>query len=465
MSSREFLLGITFAEFSLDKQFFFVYLVRHNILKEGYPAMARTSSIQTRKPSDDSRKIAIFQPTRIGNVEIKNRVAMTAMCTSYQDNFGHATEQSKAFINARAKGGVGLIIAGSVTVTQLHADRRGNSGYKMLNPFAHPGLADLAEQAHLFGSRIFMQISIGQGRQVYHKQTWMNPQLDVISASPVALYISPEMYPRKPVEYHNKRGLEYIQFCGDEALMPREATISEIEETEDTVAASVPILKSLGYDGIEIHSSHGYFAFSFLSPRQNLRTDRYGGDLQQRMTFLRNLLRKSRQAVGEDFVVGVRLTLDEHIEGGLTLEHTKLIAKEVEKEGANYICFSDGSHEAMKYYFPDESGTMIERTAEVKKLLNIPIITPSVDNTDQAEEALSSGKTDMIGMARGLLADPNWVNKVAAGKRPVKCIKCNYGCMNRLKRGLGLRCVVNPELGFEQYIPEYRPSRPIPRPI
>ena len=390
---------------------------------------------------------------------------MTAMCTSYQDDRGHVTEQSKAFINARAKGGVGLIIAGSVTVTQLHADRRGNSGYKMLDSFAHPKLADLAEQAHLFGSKIFMQISIGQGRQVYHKQTWVNPQLDVISASPVPLTISPEMYPKKPVEYHKKMGLEYIKFCGDEALLAREATIAEIEETEDTVAASVPTLKALGFDGVEIHSSHGYFAFSFLSPRQNLRTDRYGGDLQQRMTFLRNLLRKSRQAVGKDFVIGVRLTLDEHMEGGLTLEHTKVIAKEVEKEGANYICFSDGSHEAMKYYFPDESGTMIERAAEVRKLLTIPVITPSVDNPDQAEQALRAGKTDMIGMARGLLADPNWVSKVAAGKKPVRCIKCNFGCMNRLKRGLGLRCVVNPELGFEQYIPEYWPSRPIPRHI
>ena len=89
---------------------------------------------------------------------------MTTMCTSYQDDHRHATEQSKTFINAQAKGKVGLIIAGSVTVTQLHADRRGNSGYKMLDSFAHPGLADLAEQAHLFGSKIFMQISIGQGR-------------------------------------------------------------------------------------------------------------------------------------------------------------------------------------------------------------------------------------------------------------------------------------------------------------
>ena len=122
----------------------------------------------------------------------------------------------------------------------------------------------------------------------------------------------------------------------------------------------------------EIHSSHGYFAFSFLSPRQNLRTDRYGGDLQHRMTFLLNMLRKSRQAVGEGFVIGVRLTLEEHLAGGLILEDTKVIRKEVEKEGADYICFSDGTRETLKYFLPDESGTAINPAAEVKSLLSIP---------------------------------------------------------------------------------------------
>lgn len=396
-------------------------------------------------------------------MEIKNRVVMTTMCTCYQDGRGHVTEQSKAFHNARAKGGVGLLIAGSVTVTKLHADRRGNSGFKMLDASAHPGLADMAEQVHLFGSKIFIQISTGLGRQVYHKRDWTDPSLDVISASPVPLRTEPEMLPKKAAAYHLKMGLPYMKVPADNALIPREATLAEIEETEDSVAQSVPVLKSLGYDGVEIHSSHGYFAFSFLSPRQNLRTDRYGGDLQHRMTFLLNMLRKSRQAVGEGFVIGVRLTLEEHLAGGLTLEDTKVIAKEVEKEGADYICFSDGTRETLKYFLPDESGTAINPAAEVKSLLSIPIITPSIHEPDQAEEALREGKTDMIGMARELLADPNWVNKVAEGKRPVRCIKCNFGCMNRLGRGLGLRCVVNPELGFEQYISEYFPSRPIPR--
>ncbi len=256
---------------------------------------------EDRSPLD---REALFQPVKIGNVEIKNRVAMTAMCTGYQDMHGHVTEQSKAFINARAKGGAGLIIAGSVTVTKLHADRRGSSGFKMLNTSAHAGLADMAEQAHLFGSKIFMQISTGLGRQVYHRRDWVNPELDVLSASPVPFLIIPEMFSEKAVHYYRRMGVPYMKFPDDKTLAPREATVEEIEETEETVARSVPVLKSLGFDGVEIHSSHGYFAFSFLSPRLNLRTDRYGGDLDHRMTS-RAAMQSSQQNNGS-LSIGLR---------------------------------------------------------------------------------------------------------------------------------------------------------------
>ena len=125
----------------------------------------------------------LFKPVRIGNVEIKNRIAMTPMCTSYQNPInGSVTEQLKAFYAARALGGTGLLIPGTVTVTKLHADRRGPSGMKMLDHSAKPGLAELAETAHMFGAKIFIQISTGQGRQVYSKRQWVDPSLDVISA-------------------------------------------------------------------------------------------------------------------------------------------------------------------------------------------------------------------------------------------------------------------------------------------
>jgi len=414
---------------------------------------------------------AIFSPIKIGNVEIKNRVAMLPMCTTFQDPQGYVSEQLKAFYAARARGGVGLLIPGTVTVTKLHADRRGSSGMKMLNSAAHPGLAELAETIHYFGGKAFIQISTGQGRQTFSKKTWVNPSLDAISASPIPYSVSREMLPPKAVAWHKRKGLPFT-FSIDEhgqplyegqGMVPREATHEEIEETVETVANSVPVLQSLGWDGVEIHACHGYFVFSFLSPRLNMRTDKYGGSFENRMRFLKDMLTKSRQRVGRDFVIGVRLTVEEHMPGGITLEESKRIAQEVDKWGLiDYISFSDGCYEAYKYFFPDEDGAMLPGVSYIKKSGGIksPVITASMHDPGINDKAIKDGDTDMVGLGRGLIADPNWANKVAKGERPVKCIKCHAGCGNRCMRGLPIRCVVNPECGFEQYVDEYHPSRP-----
>ena len=202
----------------------------------------------------------LFEPITIGNVTIKNRVAMTpCSCTCYETPDGYITEQEKAYHAARALGGVGLIDAGTVTVTKLHADRR-TVGPKMLDSTYYRGLAELADTIHYFGAKVFVQIGTGQGRQVFSKKTWVDPSLDVISASPIPYHRLRENYPPKATAWHARRGLSWAAAGSDDGLMPRQATIEEIEETENTVAAAIPVFKSLGYDGAEIHSSHGYFA-------------------------------------------------------------------------------------------------------------------------------------------------------------------------------------------------------------
>jgi len=416
--------------------------------------------------SEEKKYTELFKPIKIGNLEVKNRIAFPPMCTSYQNPVnGHVTEQLKAFYAARALGGAGLLIPGTVTVTKLHADRRGPSGLKMLDHAAKLGLAELAETAHMFGSKIFLQISTGQGRQVYSKKQWVDPSLDVISASAIPYRVNREMLPSKAVEWHKKRGIDWsygydengkLKYDG-EGMIPREATIEEIEATAQSVIDSVPQLQALGFDGVEIHSCHGYFAFSFLSPRLNKRTDQYGGSFENRTRLLRTMIEGARKKVGDDFVIGTRLTLEEHVPGGLTIEDTKEICKGVEEWGVDYISFSDGSYDAFKYFVPDEDGTMLGNASVIKGVVKIPVITTSVHDPDMAEAAVKTGKTDLVGLARGMLADPEWANKVAEGKRPVKCIRCNAGCWDRLMLGLPLRCTLNPEAGFEQYNPKYLP--------
>jgi tRNA-dihydrouridine synthase len=129
----------------------------------------------------------------------------------------------------------------------------------------------------------------------------------------------------------------------------------------------------------------------------------------------------------------------------LTIKDTKEICKAVEEWGVDYISFSDGSYDAFKYFIPNEDGTMLDNAAIIKSVVKIPVITTSIHDPEMAEDSVKEGKTDMVGLARGLLADPEWANKVARGERPVKCIRCNCGCWDRLMLGLPLRCVLNPE--------------------
>jgi len=309
---------------------------------------------------------ALFSPIKIGNVEIKNRIAMTPICTRYGDVSGNVDEQFIAYMNARALGGVGLIINSPVNVSEWVMKRR-TMALCLYNQSHFIGLSKLVEQVHMLGAKMFFQISFGQGRQVQIKRI-IDPTADPVSASPVGFRIKREGLPLKALEQFKKRAL-----------------------------------------------------------------------------------------VGPDYVIGVRLSLDEHVPGGLTLQDTIEICKEVENLGMDYILFSDGCYEAFKYFEPDEDGTMLDEAAEVKKVVKIPVITPSIHDPDMAEKAVAQGQTDMIGLGRALLADAEWPNKVSRGELPVKCIRCNVGCWGRLLKGLPIRCTVNPELGFEQYVAKYRP--------
>jgi 2,4-dienoyl-CoA reductase-like NADH-dependent reductase (Old Yellow Enzyme family) len=392
----------------------------------------------------------LFQPITIGKYEIKNRLAMTPMCLNYNLKGGLVSERTKAFYCGRAKDGLGLIIAGTLTASNVVRIRRVESGFVMMDHTAKPGLFELAETAHRYGCKIFMQFSAGMGRQVSTRDQWPDPTADPIAASPVEFEILASAIPKKAVAYHKRHGTEF-KISRAEHLLAREATHEELEEIEDTTAEGGLDIKQLGFDGMELHFGHGYFGHSFVSPRLNRRTDKYGGSPEKRMTFLRNMYNKAREKVGDDFVIGMRISLAENVPGGQTIEDTKYICKEMEKLGLNYISVTNGCHEAFNGFLPNEDGTMLDGASELKKMLKIPIITPSVHDPDLADRAIAEGKTDMIGLARAMLADSRWISKAAAGKQPVRCIKCGL-CWDQILSGLPIRCTVNPE---------YFPERPL----
>lgn len=395
---------------------------------------------------------ALFQPIKIGKVEIKNRIAMAAIMQYGTSLCGDVNEQVKAWYAARAKGGTGLIFT---PINSNEKVAKESFPYRILSlyNFSHIfGVSEMVEVVHAFGSKIFAQLSPGNGRQG-------------ISSAPSAIpyHIPEENLPQRALAEHKKRGLPYLlAVYRRNGPIPPVLSLDEIHWIEDQLANSVSLAKRCNFDGVELHFAHGYLGFGFLSPRSNKRNDMYGGSLENRMRFLVNAYTKARKKVGNEFCIGFRISGDEHMPGGLGHEEVIKICKEMEALGVDFIHLSDGSWEAANRLFPDEDGGPhnLEHSESLKNELKIPVITPSIHDPDLGEEALKKGRTDMISLGRGLIADPAWANKVSAGKTPTKCIFCQIGCISRIVNFLPLRCIVNSEAGFEQYNPEYRLSKP-----
>lgn len=391
----------------------------------------------------------LLSPIEIKGVEIKNRIALAPMNTLFSmDNRGYVNEQILAYYAARAKGGCGLIITECVLGTRLASHYPFSSNLHLYNQSFMAGLAELAETVHAFGSRVFIQMSIGFGRQG-HALDGAHPPAP--SAIPMELspFHMPKSFPKVIAKF--PQALQAAQ-----GHIPYEMSVDEIRREQDEFANSCRFAVIAQFDGIELHAPHGYLEHQFLSPRSNKRTDLYGGSLQNRMRFLVEVYMKVREAVGPDFIVGMRMSADEHMPDGFTHEEALEVARVMESLGIDYFHLSDGSYEALSYFFPDEDGAMLAEAANFKQRLSIPVICPSIHDPQAADKAVASGKCDIVSLGRQMFADPEWGNKVAEGREDeiVRCLRCNE-CLMRASVGAPVRCVRNPNLGREKYMPEY----------
>jgi dimethylglycine catabolism A len=239
-------------------------------------------------------------------------------------------------------------------------------------------------------------------------------------------------------------------------------SVAEIKQDVEDFLRAADLAIVFGYDGIEIHAPHGYLLHQFLSPRTNKRTDAYGGTLEKRAQFVLELIDGMRREFGKALPISVRMSGNEHVEGGITPEDMRKTSKLVEQAGADCIHLSDGCFEAFRYFFPEKENTHLleEQGKKLKAAVKIPVIHFSIHDPDVAEKAIADGQTDLISAGRSFLADPEWANKVQEGKvdKIVKCQRC-YGCLASLYREGGIRCIVNPNLGRERYMPEYWPTK------
>jgi 2,4-dienoyl-CoA reductase-like NADH-dependent reductase (Old Yellow Enzyme family) len=258
----------------------------------------------------------LFAPGKIGKCSIRNRVVMPPMATNLGSAFGEVTPELLAYYRRRAQGGVGLIIVENAQVDMFQG-RSLTAQIAVDSDKFLPSLRALAEVIHAEGAKTFLQIQHG-GRQCTPSTT---DGLQPVAPSPVP-----------------------CKFLG---VMPRALTREEIHELVEKFAQAALRAKLAGFDGVEVHAAHGYLLNEFLSPYTNKRDDEYGGSFENRLRFLLEILARIRELVGEDFVVGVRLSVEEFVPGGLTLAESQEIARVLEASGVDYISASCGIYESV----------------------------------------------------------------------------------------------------------------------
>lgn len=369
----------------------------------------------------------------IGMLETKNRVAMPPMVRNYADEKGFATPRYIAHIDRIARGGVGIMV---LEASFVRPDGRGFSHELGLHTDdAIPGLRKLAETAHAHGAAIGPQI-FHAGRQTSSKVTGVQP-------------VAPSPMPDPTIKE-----------------MPRQLEIEEIREIVDDFAQAAGRTKEAGCDFVEIHGAHGYLITQFLSPFSNCRDDQYGGSDEGRMRFVSEVLQAVRKTVGSDFPIIMRISANEMVSDGLTLEDGAKIGKELEKLGVDAIDVSSGNYTSFNRGYmiapmsmPD--GLLVPFAERIKNCVKIPVIAVGkIRSPAQADDIIHTGKADFVAIGRSLLADPDWPKLAQDGRANQirSCIACNQGCITRLFSSQDVWCTVNPETGREDEF-----GKPLPK--
>jgi NADPH-dependent glutamate synthase beta subunit-like oxidoreductase/2,4-dienoyl-CoA reductase-like NADH-dependent reductase (Old Yellow Enzyme family) len=402
----------------------------------------------------------LFSPIKLGSLEVKNRIGGSCTTTGGADQNGYIREECIYSYAARSEGGAGFITIECTFATDWGAKTTSFGNPRISGRGYYEGMSNLAEGMKQCGSRAFIQITPSFGRQGSSKTSGEIP------GAPSAI---PSERPQDFEQRIMPRGYETKAQTLGATTMPKVLTMEEIKYMEKTFPDAVAAARICGFDAVEFHSPHGYLIHQFLSPRSNQRKDEYGGTLENRFRFLKNLLVATRKRVGPDYPLGIRLSGDEHMPGAIHEEELIQVAKWCEELGASYIHLSDGSYEARKEFFPQDGNCFIEHAKHFKPHLKIPLIVPGQHDPYLAEEVLRNGWADMITMGRQLVADQRWPRKVQEGRVDEinRCLRCNV-CLGRFNRGLAIRCAVNPNIGREKYDPVYTSAnnssllRPLP---
>lgn len=395
----------------------------------------------------------LFKPIKIGSVEIKNRYAYAPTNFIFHSWDGMMNEQELAYYTARAVGGTGMIIYGAILSTEFGVQYMQHPWVFCYDVTHVPGLSMLAENIRLAGGEPFIQLlPVPSAGGV----NWKGIQPVAPSACVAPWVVNVPIF-HKLLEERIPGSWISTNVGGEApASEAREVTLDEIKLILKQHAKACKIATYAGFSGIEVHACHSYFVDSFRDPSINKRTDQYGGSEEKRNRFVLEIVEESIRAAREEnrnMVVGVRLSV-ECAEGGYTWEETKRLALQLEEMGIDFCHLTLGRGQAHETH---KDGIFLDYGKEMKKILKIPVIVPTVHDPKLAEKAIADGSTDIVALGRPLLADPEYVNKVKED-RVDEINKCTNCAFHTVPHGLNLpaRCAVNPELGFERYNPKYQ---------
>jgi dimethylglycine catabolism A len=378
----------------------------------------------------------LLTPARIGSLLIPNRIVMPPMTTRTADEEGYVTEDTLAYYLARARGGVGLITVEMASPEKVGRHRRREVG--IYDDRFLPGLTRLVDEIHRAGAKASIQLGHGGG----------HTRSDICGETPIA----PSAIPHPVYE------------TTLETIIPEEMTKARIDETVTAHAAAAVRARKAGFDCVEIHAAHGYLISQFHAPFENRRSDAYGGSLENRARFGLEVLRAVKAAVPGMPVI-YRLSVEDFFPGGLPFSEGRQIAVWAAQAGADALHVTAGHYRSFPsaqvvlppMSFPD--ATFLDFAAAVKNLIRVPVIAVGrLGDPAIATEAVAAGKADFIALGRALIAEPQWVEKLRRAEPIRRCLACNT-CINEMRRGARIGCVVNAAAGRERFFADRRAPR------
>lgn len=362
------------------------------------------------------KDMAVLKPITIKGMEIRNRMVMPGMGTLFGNPDSTVSKRLKGYIEARAKGGMGLII---VEYTAVSPEGKASAlELGIWDDRFIPGLTELVDVAHKHGAKIGIQLHHA-GRGTSSKLTG----LPIVGASPLE---------------------------GTKGEIPKEMTKEEILDLEDKYAQAALRAKKAGFDCVEIHGAHGYLIHQFMSPVSNIREDEYGGTLENRMRFPVEIVKKVRKAVGTDYPICFRLSAEDVMENGRCIDDCVTESKMLESAGVDILNVSDGMLESAYMIITGGKiapGFLADNAAKIKAEVNIPVIVVGKIHTPEiAEDIITSGKADLVALGRACLVDPEFPNKLKDGRWEdiLQCVHCLNGCYDE-----PVTCLQNPCVGHE----------------